>query len=82
MLGTLSSEPLSFSISPIVALYKLLSSIPFHRLLTLMKALTEQLLREPFLPLYGRILYLVKVTFQKRPSRLLHICDSCQKWIL
>jgi len=80
MLGTLSSEPLSFSISPIVAMYKLLSSIPFHRLLTLMKALTE--LREPFLPLYGRILYLVKVTLQKRPSRLLHICDSCQQLIL
>lgn len=80
MLGTLSSEPLSFSISPIVALYK--RSIPFHRLLTLMKALTEELLREPFLPLYGRILYLVKVTFQKRPRRLLHICDSCQQLIL
>lgn len=28
-------------------------------------------------PLYGRILYLVKVTFQKRSSRLLLICDSC-----
>ena len=75
MLGTLSSEPLSFSISPIVALYKLLSSIPFHRLLTLMKALTEQLLREPFLPLYGRILYLVKVT-QVSIEHVI-ICQSC-----
>jgi hypothetical protein len=47
-----------------------------------MKAPTEQLLRERFLPLYGKILYWVKVTFQKRPSRLLHICDSCQQLVL
>jgi hypothetical protein len=57
-----------------------------------MKALTEQLLRERFLPLYGKRLYWVKVTFQKRqgvvrgrkkrPSRLLHICDSCQQLVL
>jgi hypothetical protein len=33
------------------ALYKHSSSIPFHRLLTLIQALTEQLLREPAFPL-------------------------------